>query len=200
MLLLLRCRLYVQGEPLAVIPPTSKRLKSCPSDQNRTAEPTSRRQLQGRLAGLIPRARFRMPANTPGGRHPQRSPGFFFSVSSCCNPDLVGCGTRFWFTLKKNSVAHPVCLSRIRIFSIPDPNFSHPGSRIRIKEFKYFNPKNCFLALGNMIRGCSSWIRILTFYLSRIRIRNSGKKAELSMDLWIPYPECVEKRWDEDPV
>jgi hypothetical protein len=22
--------------------------------------------------------------------------------------------------------------------------FSHPGSRIHIKEFKYFNPKNCF--------------------------------------------------------
>jgi hypothetical protein len=25
---------------------------------------------------------------------------------------------------------------------IPDPNFFHPRSRIRIKEFKYFNPKN----------------------------------------------------------
>jgi hypothetical protein len=24
---------------------------------------------------------------------------------------------------------------------ISDPNFFHPGSRIRIKEFKYFNPK-----------------------------------------------------------
>ncbi len=34
------------------------------------------------------------------------------------------------------------CLSRIRIFSVP----------IRIKEFKYFNPKNGFQALGNMIR------------------------------------------------
>ncbi len=31
--------------------------------------------------------------------------------------------------------------SRIRLFSIPDPNCLHPGSRIRIKEFKYFNPK-----------------------------------------------------------
>ncbi len=28
---------------------------------------------------------------------------------------------------------------RIRLFSIPDPNFFHPVSRIRIKEFKYFN-------------------------------------------------------------
>jgi hypothetical protein len=24
---------------------------------------------------------------------------------------------------------------------IPDTDFFHPGSRIRIKEFKYFNPK-----------------------------------------------------------
>jgi hypothetical protein len=33
---------------------------------------------------------------------------------------------------KKNkvsfSVADPRCLSRIRLFSIPDPNFFHPGS------------------------------------------------------------------------
>jgi len=43
--------------------------------------------------------------------------------------------------------ADPECLSRIRIFSIPDP-----GSLIRIKEFKYFKPKNGFYALGNMIR------------------------------------------------
>jgi hypothetical protein len=54
---------------------------------------------------------------------------------------------------------------------ISDPNFFHPGSRIklipgsririRIKEFKYFNPKNCYQALGNMIqnvhRGSGSW-------------------------------------------
>ncbi len=35
--------------------------------------------------------------------------------------------------------------SRIRIFFIP-----HPGSAS--KNLKYFNPKNCFLALGNMIQ------------------------------------------------
>ncbi len=52
------------------------------------------------------------------------------------------------------SVADPGCLSRIRLFRsrIPDPNFFHPGSRIRIKEFKFFNPKNGFQAKGNMIR------------------------------------------------
>jgi hypothetical protein len=38
--------------------------------------------------------------------------------------------------------------SRIRLFPtrIPDPNCLHPGSRIRIKEFKYFNPKKWFLS------------------------------------------------------
>jgi hypothetical protein len=55
------------------------------------------------------------------------------------------------------SVADPGCLSRIQ-----DPNIFHPGSRmqgpkdsrirIRLKEFKYFNPKNCFYALRKMIR------------------------------------------------
>jgi hypothetical protein len=39
---------------------------------------------------------------------------------------------------------------------------------IRTKEFKYFNPKNCFQALGNMIRVVSSRIRILIFHPSRI--------------------------------
>jgi len=34
--------------------------------------------------------------------------------------------------------------SRIQIFSIPDPGSSSFPSRIRIKDFKYFNPKNCF--------------------------------------------------------
>ncbi len=43
-----------------------------------------------------------------------------------------------------DSVADPVCLSRIT-----DPTFFHPGSeffpsRIHIKEFKYFNPKLFF--------------------------------------------------------
>jgi hypothetical protein len=38
--------------------------------------------------------------------------------------------------------------SRIRLFSIPDPGseFFNPGSRIRIKEFKYFNQKELFLS------------------------------------------------------
>jgi hypothetical protein len=46
----------------------------------------------------------------------------------------------------------------------PGPEFFHPGSRIqgqkdsgsririRIKEFKYFYPKNCFSVFGKIIR------------------------------------------------
>jgi hypothetical protein len=49
--------------------------------------------------------------------------------------------------------ADPGCLSRI-----PDPTFFHPGSRIRIKEFKYFNPKKWFLSSRKYDPGCSSRI------------------------------------------
>ncbi len=41
---------------------------------------------------------------------------------------------------------------------IPDPNCSHPGSRIRIKEFKYFKPKKWFLSSRKYDPGCSSRI------------------------------------------
>ncbi len=64
--------------------------------------------------------------------------------------------------------------SRIRIFSIPDPNFFHPGSRIQIKEFKYFYPKKWFLCSWKYDPGCSFRIRILTFYPSWIQ---GSKKA-----------------------
>jgi hypothetical protein len=70
-----------------------------------------------------------------------------------------------------HSVADPGCLSRIRLFCIPDPNCLHPGSRIRLKEFKYFNPKKTkkwFLSSRKYDLGCSSRIQMLTFYPSRI--------------------------------
>jgi hypothetical protein len=56
---------------------------------------------------------------------------------------------------------------------IPDPNCLHPGSRILIKEFKYFNPqksKKWFLSSKNMIR--------VVHPGSRIRIRNTGKEEK----------------------
>jgi hypothetical protein len=49
-----------------------------------------------------------------------------------------------YLNLIHNSVADPECLSRIRLFFIPDPNFFHAVSRFYIKEFKSFNPKNGF--------------------------------------------------------
>ncbi len=59
------------------------------------------------------------------------------------------------------SVVDPGCLSRIRIFSIPDPNVFHPRSRIRIKNLSILTQKNGLQALGNMIRvahpGSGSW-------------------------------------------
>jgi hypothetical protein len=63
---------------------------------------------------------------------------------------------------------YPGC--RIRSFSIPDPgsDFFYPRSRIRIKEFKCYNTKNWFLSSRKYDPGCSSRIRIQTFYLSRI--------------------------------
>ncbi len=51
--------------------------------------------------------------------------------------------------------------SRIRLFSIPDPNCLHPGSWIRIKEFNYFNPKKTkkwVLSSRKYDPGCSSRI------------------------------------------
>jgi hypothetical protein len=61
---------------------------------------------------------------------------------------------------------------RIRIFSIPDPGYP-------IKEFKYFNLKEWFLNSRKYDLGCSTRIRILIFYPSRIqgskRHRNTAR-------------------------
>ena len=59
--------------------------------------------------------------------------------------------------IKKTSLADPVSHgSRILLFSIPDPICLNPGTLIRIKEFKYFNPKtttkNCLYSIENIIR------------------------------------------------
>ncbi len=89
---------------------------------------------------------------------------------------------RFW--IKTFFILDP--WSQIWIFSIPDP-----GSRLCIKEFKYFNKKNGFSALRNMIRvfqpRSGSRIWILTFYLSRIpildpRSRIQGSKRHRILD------------------
>ncbi len=61
-------------------------------------------------------------------------------ILSCLPPHIL-CILAFLGDAKSRrgiclSVADPGCLSRI-----PDPNCLHPGSRIFVKEFKYFNLK-----------------------------------------------------------
>jgi hypothetical protein len=98
------------------------------------------------------------------------------------------------------SVADPGCLSRIPdpgsdFFPsrIPDPNCLHPGSRILIKEFKYFNPKkskNRFLSSKNMIQVVhpGSRIRMLTFSHPGSRIPDPGVKKAPNPGSRIPDP------------
>ncbi len=71
----------------------------------------------------------------------------------------------------------PGCLSRIpdpNFFPFPDPNFFHPRSRIRIKDFKFLTQK-LFLSPWKYNSGCSSRIRILIFYPSRILDQGAKK-------------------------
>ena len=56
-------------------------------------------------------------------------------------------------------------------FPIPDPWYELSPSQIRIKELKYFNPKN---------PGCSSRIWMLTFYPSRIL----DQDVDLDLEHW----------------
>jgi hypothetical protein len=92
---------------------------------------------------------------------------------------------------------------------IPDPNCFHPGSRIPIKELKYFNPKKWLLSSKKYDPGCSSRIpgpdpdflpnpdpesRGQKGTGSRFRIRNTGcylVAGPLSLTLRRP----VERGW-----
>ncbi len=56
----------------------------------------------------------------------------------------------------KTSVADPGCLSRIRIFSIPDPH----------QTIEVFLHKKLFLSSWQYDPGCSSQTQILDFFLS----------------------------------
>ncbi len=74
----------------------------------------------------------------------------------------VGHNTELFFLRVCNfSVLNSTPNPGSKFFSSPDPGSKFFPSRIRIKEFKYFNPKNGFWALGNMVRvvhpGSGSW-------------------------------------------
>jgi hypothetical protein len=79
-------------------------------------------------------------------------------------------------SLLDGSVADSGCLSRIRLFSIPDPGSELSPSRIpnprssskNLSILTPKNPKKWFLSSKKYDPGCSSRIRMLTFYPSRI--------------------------------
>ncbi len=93
--------------------------------------------------------------------------------------------------------------SRIRLFSILDPNCLHSGSRILIKEFKFFNPKKAkkwFLSSKKYDPGCSSRIPgpDADFLPSRIpdpgvkKAPNPGSgSATLHVSEWADFPCCA---------
>ncbi len=71
--------------------------------------------------------------------------------------------------------------SLIPIFPIPDLGSKFFPSRIRIKEYKYFNPKKWFLSTQKYDLRCSSRIRILSFSHPESR----GKKGTGSATLHV---------------
>ena len=73
---------------------------------------------------------------------------------------------------------------------IPDPNFFHPGSRICVQEFKYFNQKKIFLSSRKHDPGCSS--RILIFYQSRIQELKRHRKMD--PDLQHCWPASIRQQ------
>jgi hypothetical protein len=89
------------------------------------------------------------------------------------------------------SVADPGCVSRIpdpNVFHpgsrITDPNSFHLGSRIRIKEFKYVNPKKWFLSSGKYDLGST-----LIFCPSRIPAPRSRSQKGTGSRIPDPDPQ-----------
>ncbi len=93
-----------------------------------------------------------------------------------------------------DSVADPGCLSRI-----PDPTFFQPGSRIRIKEFKYFNPKKWFLSSRKYDPGCSS--RIPDPDADFLPIPDPGSRGQKGTwsRIWIRNTVDGQGRWTAPP-
>jgi hypothetical protein len=82
---------------------------------------------------------------------------------------------------------------------IPDPAFFHPGSRIRIKEFKCFNPKKWFLSSRKYDPGCSSRIPDpdADFHPSRIleskRHRIPDPDPQNWIQQWMRFSQVVDE-------
>jgi hypothetical protein len=64
---------------------------------------------------------------------------------------------------------------------IPEANFFLPGSRICIKEFKYFKPKICYLSSRKYDPGCSFRIPVpgslnMIFSIPDPGVKNTGSR------------------------
>ncbi len=76
---------------------------------------------------------------------------------------------------------------------IPDPNCLHPGSRIRITEFKCFNPKKMVSKLNKIWSGLfipdpgSGCWHLLTFYPSRIQGSKRHRIPDPDPQHWFPF-------------
>ncbi len=136
---------------------------------------------------------------------------------------LLGSLSPSKFGDKISSFADPGCLSQIpdQIFSIPVPRFwiqifstwipdpgskffsiPGPGSRIRIKEFRYFNQKKWFLSSQQYDPGFPARIRDLDPDFLPIpdpdpvsQIPNPGVKKAPEPWSWIPDPDSQHWRF-----
>ncbi len=90
-----------------------------------------------------------------------------------CLSQILDPGSDFFPSQIRNS-GSKFFPSRIRIFSIPGP-----GSRIRIKEFKYFNQKIWFLSSQKYDPGFPSWIRIRDLYPDFLPIPNPDPVSQI---------------------
>jgi hypothetical protein len=81
--------------------------------------------------------------------------GCFFHcpVKALSHEITIAYKRKFSWPYPEFSVADPGCLSRIRLFSIPDP-----GSELFLSRIPDFNPKKLFLSFMKHDPGCSSRI------------------------------------------
>ncbi len=83
-----------------------------------------------------------------------------FGTLEVCTVDCYQVASTLLVNISVLRIRDVYPLSRIRVFSIPDPGpeFFHPASGIRIKRFKYLNPKKWFISSRTYDPGCSSRI------------------------------------------
>ncbi len=128
--------------------------------------------------------------SVPGGEREAARPG----------PGYLPLSWRWPADKVQRTLLYDQCCGSGMFIRIPDPNFF--PSRIRIREFKYFNPKKWFHPLGNMIRVVHSGSWLFTHPGSRIqgskrhRIPDSDPqhcgRGPWFSESWSAYRHCAE--------